>query len=156
MENPIKMGWFGGKTHYFRKHPCKTGFRAYKTSQGVTRFVSIERVLFGGVLPPRAAFCLQMTKEEWWRLKHWRFISIEVWVYYFRAWIVLFTTFLLYRFRLLHWWSLSKLFWYQKEGTNEIHSKKISNECFQLYSLKSIVSFIGWSSRILPVKLPWW
>ena len=21
MENPIKMGWFGGKTHYFRKHP---------------------------------------------------------------------------------------------------------------------------------------
>ena len=23
MENPIKMGWFGGKTHYFRKHPYK-------------------------------------------------------------------------------------------------------------------------------------
>ena len=21
MENPIKMGWFGGKTHHFRKHP---------------------------------------------------------------------------------------------------------------------------------------
>ena len=21
MENPIKNGWFGGKTHYFRKHP---------------------------------------------------------------------------------------------------------------------------------------
>ena len=21
LENPIKMGWFGGKTHYFRKHP---------------------------------------------------------------------------------------------------------------------------------------
>ena len=21
MENPIKMGWFGGKTHYFRKPP---------------------------------------------------------------------------------------------------------------------------------------
>ena len=21
MENPIKMGWFGGKTHYFWKHP---------------------------------------------------------------------------------------------------------------------------------------
>ena len=21
MKNPIKMGWFGGKTHYFRKHP---------------------------------------------------------------------------------------------------------------------------------------
>ena len=21
MENPIKMGWFGGKPHYFRKHP---------------------------------------------------------------------------------------------------------------------------------------
>ena len=21
MENPIKMGWFRGKTHYFRKHP---------------------------------------------------------------------------------------------------------------------------------------
>ena len=24
MEHPIKMGWFGGKTHYFRKHPYAT------------------------------------------------------------------------------------------------------------------------------------
>ena len=23
MENPIKNGWFGGKTHYFRKHPYR-------------------------------------------------------------------------------------------------------------------------------------
>ena len=26
MENPIKMGWFGGKTHYFRKHPHLVDF----------------------------------------------------------------------------------------------------------------------------------
>ena len=32
MENPIKMGWFGGKTHYFRKHPPSCSCRMAKCS----------------------------------------------------------------------------------------------------------------------------
>ena len=30
MENLIKMGWFGGKTHYFRKHPSRLVFEFWR------------------------------------------------------------------------------------------------------------------------------